>query len=301
MAMRALLVLVIVLLNPLLPRLRAQQATTDPAIRQKSSELQKRIDAKDYSAFDEARELPGENGLRFIWAYAWGRDPETTRMAREALKQVHGFKEYFQEKMGRMADLEADLWTEFEMLGMIGNPEAVETVAPYLFDRRTVHDGSRVVAAYNQEAAWAMGKMNLADAPVMGPSLEGGFQYVIDWQKWAIAHGIVPKEWSAKVGLSDWQNKALAIARQNIENFQKNEGHPVTDPGEARRIGPPKPGDKSGTADNPSGSAPLATMDKAGERTPLRGGWVLWAEVAAALAAAAGWLLLRSKGKGRKG
>jgi multidrug transporter EmrE-like cation transporter len=40
-------------------------------------------------------------------------------------------------------------------------------------------------------------------------------------------------------------------------------------------------------------------MSKAGESTPLPGGWALWAGIATVLAAAAGWLLFRSKGKGK--
>jgi len=100
-----------------------------------------------------------------------------------------------------------------------------------------------------------------------------------------------------------YENATWLPAEKIVLPFSKV---PVED---AKRVWPPKPGEKpgapntpkqpDGTASKPSGSAPLATVDKAGERTPLRGGWALWAGIAAVLAAAAGWLWLRSKGKGK--
>jgi hypothetical protein len=60
------------------------------------------------------------------------------------------------------------------------------------------------------------------------------------------------------------------------------------------RVAPQK--DASGS--DPNSSTAVVT---AGESTPLPGGWGLWAGIAALLAAAAGWLWLRSKGKGGKG
>lgn len=44
-------------------------------------------------------------------------------------------------------------------------------------------------------------------------------------------------------------------------------------------------------------SPPIAVVAQAGESSPVRGGWALWAGIAAVLAAATGWLLLRGRGK----
>jgi hypothetical protein len=103
------------------------------------------------------------------------------------------------------------------------------------------------------------------------------------------------------------REKRLVMARK----MEKALGIESENPENAKRVWPPKPGDGSGvpstfppqdgTANKPNGSAPLASMDKAGESTPLRGGWALWTGIAVILAAAAGWLWFRSKGKGRKG
>lgn len=57
--------------------------------------------------------------------------------------------------------------------------------------------------------------------------------------------------------------------------------------------------EESGSASKLNASAPVAIVGKAGESTPLPGGWALWAGIATLLAAAAGWLLLRSKRKKR--
>jgi hypothetical protein len=78
---------------------------------------------------------------------------------------------------------------------------------------------------------------------------------------------------------------------------------------DAKRVWPPKPGDKpgapfaptqqDGTASKPDPSVPVAAISNASEPSSLPGGWALWAGIAAVLATAAGWLWLRSKGKGK--
>ena len=75
----------------------------------------------------------------------------------------------------------------------------------------------------------------------------------------------------------------------------------LSPPNGARRVGPWQkrdaeiPGKEGGNPANPAGSAAKAT-----ESTPSFGGWAPWAGIAATLAAAAGWLLLRKMGRGGK-
>jgi hypothetical protein len=97
--------------------------------------------------------------------------------------------------------------------------------------------------------------------------------------------------------------KRLVLARA----MEKALGIESETPENAKRVWPPKPGNKpgapstpspqDGAANNPNRPVPLATVDKTGEPAPLPGGWALWAGIAAILASAAGWLLLRSKRK----
>ena len=69
-------------------------------------------------------------------------------------------------------------------------------------------------------------------------------------------------------------------------------------PEDAKRVWPPK----SGGASNPlqEGGNATGSVAVAGEQTGSRklpGGWPLWSGIAAVLAAAAGWIFLRTKGK----
>jgi hypothetical protein len=100
------------------------------------------------------------------------------------------------------------------------------------------------------------------------------------------------------------REKRLKLA----DAFDAAAGIPIEREPDAKRVWPPKPGDKPGVpsvptqqggiASKPDPSVPVAAISKAGEPSPLPGGWALWGGIAAVLAAAAGWLWLRSKGKG---
>lgn len=102
------------------------------------------------------------------------------------------------------------------------------------------------------------------------------------------------------------REKRLELA----DAFDTAAGIPIEKEPDARRVWPPKPGDKTGvpaaptqqhgTAFKPDPSAPAAAVSKATEPAPLPGAWALWAGIAAILAAAAVWLLFRGLGKGRK-
>ena len=95
------------------------------------------------------------------------------------------------------------------------------------------------------------------------------------------------------------REKRLKLA----DAFDAAAGIPIEKEPEAKRVWPPKPGDKPGVPSAPTqqegtASKPNALISaaaKSGESTPLPGGWALWAGIAAFLATAFGWLLLRSK------
>jgi hypothetical protein len=279
-----------------------QTASGAAADREKLNVLHRRVSEKDYSVFSEAKELPGSISVPFIWFYAraQGADPQVRPIALDALKHVHGFKEYFQKELAKITDQEGDPWGEHEILIAIGNLEAAEVLAPYLFDFRVPpSQGDVGGAVYNFGAAWALSQMHFADAPTSEDPSKYGPEEDIAWQKWAIAHKMMPKEWEARIGVPNWQYK---IDPNRQRRLGRNGQMP--DPGDAKRVGPPSPGNpgisqQEGRATNPT--APIGTVDKTGESTPLPGGWALWGGIAAVLAAAAGWLLFRAKGKARKG
>ena len=99
------------------------------------------------------------------------------------------------------------------------------------------------------------------------------------------------------------REKRLKLA----DAFDAAAGIPIEKDPDAKRVWPPKPGDKpgvpsaptqqDGTASKPNATVSVAAVDKVGENTPLPGGWALWVGIATLLAAVAGWLLFRSNRK----
>ena len=200
-------------------------APDNTALREKLRELNQRVSERDYSAFTEAAELPGSSSVPFLWSYARtrGDDPQEQSKALEAIKHVHGFKNYLQERITEITEKQRDPRQEFEILGTIGNLEAAEVVAPYLFDfRMPAHSGDSSVDIYNFSAAWTLGAMRLADSPTSASPEKYGPEEHVAWQKWAITHQMVPKEWNARVGLPDWQYRLFAAKRQIDAEMRKN-------------------------------------------------------------------------------
>ncbi len=76
----------------------------------------------------------------------------------------------------------------------------------------------------------------------------------------------------------------------------------LNSPDGARRVGPPKEhGAEVHGIENGGTNNPVAAIANAAKSNPRFSGWALGAGVAAAVAATAGWLLLRRKGGGGKG
>ena len=89
--------------------------------------------------------------------------------------------------------------------------------------------------------------------------------------------------------------------------FDAAAGIPIVKEPEAKRVWPPHVGGKQdgkptppnggGPAPSANGSAPIVAMSNARQPSYFLGSRPLWAGIAAVVAAAAGWLFLRSKGK----
>ena len=272
------------------------------ALRQKFWAFQERIDEKDYTALFDAADLPGAAGVSFIWSYAHadGADPQTRPKALEAIKRAHGFKDSMQTKIGLITDREGDPTNAVEILTAIGNREAAEVIAPYLFDFRYPREGNHIDGRiYNDMAAQELGKMHFGDAPT--PDGWGGYgpEKLIVWQKWAIAHAMVPKEWNARVGIPKWQYELAALEQRLRSPAPEKSVQLQPDPSDARRVGSQKP-DRSSEAfqrnsKTINSSAPRETLAAVDESGVMGVRWVVWGSVSTAFAVVAGWLFVRSR------
>lgn len=278
-----------------------QSAETE--IRQKIADLHLRIEKRDYTAFLDAVELNGISSVSFLWCYAHGGDPDpqTRPKALEAMKQIRGFKEYFQTEMTSITDRERDPWNEVQILTAIGNREAAEVIAPYLFDYRFPSAGDYVDGPiYNRLAAQALGKMHFADAPI--PDASGGYapEKLIAWQRWAIDHEMVPKEWASRVGIPEWQYKLAALELRLTNGKPEKDEQERTDPSDAKRVWPPN--SQASAVDlgqNGGGVGSTATTAMIAKTKPIARAWALWAGIVTVLAATGIWLLLRWRGSSR--
>lgn len=270
------------------------------AIRGQLWELQQRIEQKDYAALFDAAKISGAAGVNFIWSYAHsnGADPQTRPKALEAIKHAAGFKEKFQARIASFTDRNLDPSNEVKILTAIGNREAAEVLAPYLFDYRIPGpENESTGIIYNRLAAQALGEMHFGDAPA--PDVSTGYygpEKLVAWQKWAISHGMVPKEWEARVGIPEWQYKLAAIEQNLFDSYPDNREQKPTEDSDVKRISPIKRGARAGSSEQErqganSGSHPATTANA----HSLTSGWLLCAEVAIVLAAVGGWMLFRSK------
>lgn len=276
----------------------------DFAMSAKWNELDRRINQQDYAAFTEAINLPGSMAARFLWIYAHsdGWDPQARIKSLEAIKRTHGFKEYYQQQLAEMADKNEYPLSVQEVLIAIGNEEAASVMAPNLFEGGTLTQDGKVIGRLNQNTAWVLGEMNFPDAPTSENPNKYGPDEHIAWQKWAISHGMVPKEWESRVGVPEWQYRI----DPNTERRQARGGRPpqsgeaqrLPDPDDASRVWPPKPGKSLGTmsqtAESGRTSAPEAVASEASQRP---GGWMLWVSIAAFISAAVGGVLFYPKPK----
>jgi hypothetical protein len=177
------------------------------ALDAKLNNIGARVDAGDYSAFSEATKLPTATALRFLYILYDRRAKSDTRRdeaAIEAMRNVPGYADYLRQDMAKIVAQGGIPGADFKILETIDTPEAAAVAAPYLFDPRliTLNKGEPP----DTIAGWAetiLKRMNLPDAPKLGLQTPNSV-VLVEWQKWAIAKGYVPKDWSSRVGAPAW-------------------------------------------------------------------------------------------------
>ena len=282
---------------------REATSETDPN-REKAGQLYRRIYRdRDYAAFSEIGKLPASISIPLLWqAYEAGPDPVAKQRALEVLKNLHGFKEDFQKTIAAITNSGKDPGRQFQMLTTIGSLEAAEVIAPYLFDFRGISYDKALVSVYNFNAALALAHMRFRDAPTSNRPEKYGPADHIAWQKWAIAHGMVPKEWDSRVGVPEWQHKMAAAyrAREQSELKPSSGGQWPADPKDARRVWPPAPKDSHASQPGPGEPEPFGTLAGTAEPNALFNHPYLWGALGTLLAGLAGWLAFRVKRKSRE-
>ena len=176
-----------------------------------------RVHSGDYSALHEAAKMPASVSIPYLYMWAGhGNDSPQHEIADQALRQVQGAVDYLRQDMSSTFSQGLVPVNDFEILGMIGTPEAAAVVAPYLFDPRLIDvnkDGRPYdVCAF---AKGALEKMGFPDAPkdTLLTSYVSNSSILIEWQKWAIAKGFAPKGFSARVGAPAWMLRLDAMDR----------------------------------------------------------------------------------------
>lgn len=159
------------------------------------------LDGNDPQALAEAATLPRDIAIPFLSRYLWSYEDQKGAYfdaARRAMMNIPGYEKYFADKLAAASRRGGVDNETFDLLSLIGTPEAAAVVAPYLFDFSMTPGDGHIRAEVNAaSAAWALGKMNLGDAPAR-PGFHGSAG-MIAWQKWAIGKGLVPRTRKAEV------------------------------------------------------------------------------------------------------
>jgi len=229
-----------------------------------------RVHSGDYSALHEAAKMPASVSIPYLYMWAGhGNDSPQHEIADQALRQVQGAVDYLRQDMSSTFSQGLVPVNDFEILGMIGTPEAAAVVAPYLFDPRLIDvnkDGRPYdVCAF---AEGALEKMGFPDAPKNGlltPDVSNS-AVLIEWQKWAIAKGFAPKGFSARVGAPAWMLRWDAmdrpvptpVATKTPQSIQ------TTIPSSSIAASPPVPTNSSSPTATPSGVETKALGHAAG-------------------------------------
>jgi hypothetical protein len=191
-----------------------EAATQNEIENAKLSEISRRVSSGDYNALFEAAKLPAPVAVPYISKWAgWGPGPrpQSDQAARAALRQVNGYAAYLRDDVAKASAGGIVPVYDFIIMEQIATPEAAAVVASYLFDFKTTMppDGDLLGDSNVGEAMLSLVRMKLPDAPSMAPGMLNSAE-LIAWQKWAIAKGYVPKDWSSRVGAPAWMLKMEA-------------------------------------------------------------------------------------------
>jgi hypothetical protein len=162
------------------------------------------VEAGNYDALSEASKLPADVAVPYL--ELWTRlkncfDTKANEAAANALRNTNGAVQYITRDLAaRTAQNNVALY-DFVLLEIIRTQEAAAAVAPYLFDFKTSRPPNGDLPGDDNwaEAYNTLNRMNLPDTPSSNPPARDSLLFV-EWQKWAVAKGYVPKDWSSRVG-----------------------------------------------------------------------------------------------------
>lgn len=180
-----------------------------------------RVRAGDSGALSEVAQMPAAVAVPYLefWTHSNpGRTTQQNEAAVSALKNVQGYAEYIREDMQQASSQGNVPLRDFALLKAIGTSEAEQVVAPYLFDLQTVipPHGDLLGESSCVTALNSLEGMNLPGAPTSSPQMSDS-DYLKSWQKWAIAKGLVPRNWSGRIGAPDWMLKLEAFEKSGAE------------------------------------------------------------------------------------
>jgi len=218
----------------------------------KMQKIGERVANGDYTAFSDATKLPTATAIQFLYILynrSGKTDPTRDEAAIDALRSVPGYADYFQQNMATMTAHGEVPVSDFEILKLIGTPEAASVIAPYLFDFKTTSPPDRDLAGESNvgDALWALKQMNLPDAPKT-PSEASNSVVLVAWQRWAIEKGFVPKEWSSRIGAPAWLLRMDAMEKVPFAAKSPQSTRPVSSPFLAAATAPVPTNSSSPTA-----------------------------------------------------
>ncbi len=187
---------------------RAFPEFASPAQKAILNSVSKRVYSGDVNAMREAAKLPPAVALPYL--YVWTDSSNTSQgkdAAVAALRDVQGYADYLKLDIAKGIAQGGVPGDDFEILGLIATPEAAAVAAPYLFDAKIyIEDNDGTWDNACGAAILALISMNLPGAP-KGTSPVPGYwnsAVLVEWQKWAIEKGYVPKDWISRVGAPAW-------------------------------------------------------------------------------------------------
>jgi len=175
-----------------------------------------RVRGGDYNALKEASTLPAPIAVPYLEFWMRPLSTEQQRKAAsEALGQVQGYADYIRQDMAKTTAEGGVPESDFELLAAIGTPEAAAVVAPYLFDFKTItpQRGDLMGDSNLFEALDTLTRMKLPEAPPPQSPQMSHSAYLMEWQRWAISKGLVPKEWSSRVAAPAWLIRMDAVEK----------------------------------------------------------------------------------------